>query len=542
MKIKAIVRNSVVLQSAALFCCFSALYILFPTSLPSQHYDSLSYAYSAEAAGSMPLLGNHPLGHVIFNLSLALSHSIGYQSRALPVCQIANSLISGLCVSILFILIALNFRVKNTYALGCAILFGLTYSYWRHAGTADIYNISILFLSLTWFFLTKETLGNHLQSISLAGIAASLALASHQLSAVILPAGAVFLLLKTTERAVKLKAVFVFLTVAAVGTICWYCLLGYIATSSFSPETLFLWAQGYMQIDNPTYGVHFSTNSIPIAWETLSNALLISMGAGRSQMVRNGLLIFLLLIVLLGIKENWSKNTTRRQVLIAFAVQCLLSWSIILWWEPYNTKFYLLSLLPWCITLAICCEAFDDMACRFFQTCKADRLGRGIKYFFFTILFLIAVLNINYGKMREYKAVAAFNDAFAVWRDHSNPDDVLITAGDLVPHLLFWGNRPNTIHLYRTLQQSRNSADKFYLLRKEIRQALCNNKTVLLAPAACMYIADEQLSVLRLSRQELCNFFHRYEMKAVFDYQNLINDAQEKVYKLALPGTEDCNS
>jgi hypothetical protein len=127
-----------------------------------------------------------------------------------------------------------------------------------------------------------------------------------------------------------------------------------------------------------------------------------------------------------------------------------------------------------------------------------------------------------------------------IWLDNSNPDDVIITAGDLIPQLRYWGKRPNTIFLYRSLQKSQTSSDNFYALRADINQALCSNRTVLITPAAVEYVADSDLSLVGVHREELRSYLYETARRGeiLFWYRNTWDGKILPVY--ALTGQEAC--
>jgi hypothetical protein len=163
----------------------------------------------------------------------------------------------------------------------------------------------------------------------------------------------------------------------------------------------------------------------------------------------------------------------------------------------------------------------------------------------FPALIAILVLATNFPVIWEQhnpkrEQTIAFHRAVDLWRLHSDPGSVIITAGDLIPHLLYWGERPRTVILYRSLQLSQASPDNFYELHIRINRALCEHRTVLMTPEAGETLTDNELSFVDISREELRTFFDEYTQKGeiVFWYENVFNGKRVPVYKMT--GTYDC--
>ena len=129
-------RKRVILIGILLSIIFAGLYISFPPSLLFQHFDSLSYAYLSEKLGIRMMMGNHPLGHFILNVTYELANSLGYSGRGLPWFQIANGALSGIGIGIFFVLGVTIYKFSKLTALGIAVILGSIYSYWYYAGTA----------------------------------------------------------------------------------------------------------------------------------------------------------------------------------------------------------------------------------------------------------------------------------------------------------------------------------------------------------------------------------------------------------------------
>jgi hypothetical protein len=155
----------------------------------------------------------------------------------------------------------------------------------------------------------------------------------------------------------------------------------------------------------------------------------------------------------------------------------------------------------------------------------------------FIILLLImgtVILSMNAPYTNGKEDPVVFNEALDVWMNNSSPNDVLITAGDLIPHLRFWGKRANTVYLYRSLQASQTFPDDFHDLRKKIHHAICTNHTVLITPTASEYVSDSELSLVGVTREDLRSFLDENARRGeiLFWYRNAFDDKLLPVYAL----------
>jgi hypothetical protein len=531
-RIISIPKLTLVLFASSLLC-----YLLFLPDIAYQPWDSLDYAYSTEAIGIITMRGNHPLGHVIHYLAFSLAKVLGYNGRALFITQIINSLAGSITVALFFWVLAYQLRVKTLSAFGCSIMLGVSYGFWFFTGTADIYTISLLFILLTWASLIHEvTLNNRLLPIA-SGIFTGISIVSHQLNILMIPMG-MFLILLTPGRRMNLKQrteqLIAFPVIATITFISGYVMLGFIATSSQSLLRVIGWARGYF--GDPTYGRYLNVEHFFDALSTASQTI-----------IKDGNLLILLTLLatmLFGLVFNKSLDENRRPIWIISTLQSLVTWILILWWEPQNMKFWILTLVPWILSLALSFEAVDSKF-------RDGRLGLNNNLTLvpraFPALIGILILAVNFPVIaRQHNPqnadAIAFHHAMDLWMQHSDTDSVLITAGDLVPHLLYWGDRPDTIILYRSLQVSQSSPDDFADLRTNINRALCEHRTVLLTPAASEFITDNELSVMSVSRESLRIFFNGYTQrgKIAFWYENRFDHKRVPVYTLT--NSEACNA
>lgn len=515
-----------------LLISFSSLYLLFPPDLASQPWDSLQYGYSTEVDGIRSIRGNHPLGHVILIAVFAFAKLLGYDGRALTIFQATNGILGGLIVTIFFVILVSIIKIRALYAIGFSLIVGSSNGFRFFAGAGDIYHLSILFSLLVWASLAFViTLKNQPFPV-LPGILTGLSILFHQLNSVLIPVGLVLILLTPASGAqakkTKIKQIVVFIGAASAVVVLGFLVLGFIATSSVSLPRVIGWMQGYF--GDPTYGRYLNREVFKTAWKTISQAVLFA-PQNKTEYLSRGILTALALIIFPGLWFRKSLDGGKRTIMAASALQCLISWPLILWWEPQNPKFWLLTLIPWMIVLALCFEAVETSLRSWLP-----KFGTGLSRSFILLPLIMGtvILSINAPYTSGKEDPVAFNEALDVWMNNSGPNDVLITAGDLIPHLRFWGKRPNTVYLYRSLQASQASPDDFDKLRTDIRQALCAHHTVLITPAADKYILDSELSLVGVSREEVRSFLDEYahQGEIVFWYRNVFDGKLLPVYAL----------
>jgi hypothetical protein len=529
-------RRFVLGTSLLLFISFASLYLFSPPSLALQPWDSLNYAYSTEVNGIRAIEGNHPLGHLVFDVIFLLVRQLGYAGRALKVFQIVNGILGGLIVAAFFAILVFIINIKPIYAFGFSVLLGASYSFWFFAGTGDIYHISTLSLLLVWASLAYGLTVKNIWLPIVSGMLTGFSILFHQLNVILIPVGLAFIVLTPdaggSARMIKVKRSLAFVGSACVVATLGYLWLGFIATSSFSLTHIVGWMRGYF--GDPTYGRYLSTEYLSTAWNTVSQMVLFSPW-NKVEMISSWLSAFLLLVTPIGLLTNHALDENERVILKASAIECLITWPFVLWWEPQNPKFWLLTLCPCIILVSLSLKALETRI-RNLTSTLGSQLGRAVSLL--PLILGMAVLAINLFYNYNGQDSPTFQDAMNVWLTNSGPNDVLITAGDFVPQLLYWGGRPNTVYLYRVLQASQTSTDSFSDLRKEMDQALCAGHAVLITPAASEYVPDNQLSWVGLSRENLRAFLYdnAHKGKIAFWYRDLFDNQLLPVYILTQSG------
>ena len=259
----------------------------------------------------------------------------------------------------------------------------------------------------------------------------------------------------------------------------------------------------------------------------------------RSRPIRTCILLVLAAVPVLGIANSRSLSRQQRSALGVALLQLAIAALLIFWWEPFNLKFWLLALLPWMIVVACGAEAVRLRLTPLLPASFSRHAGVVFCGFLVSISVLMLSFNLAFGIIGRSRPSQDYQQAMQAWLDHTGPNDVLITAGDLVPQLQFWENRPNTVNLYSSLLASRNTADPFADLKQRIDAALCRGDAVFLAPAAGDFMTESWLSVLALPRLTFRHFFATYAQEEVFAYHSGVVGADVPVYRIIGAGQCD---
>jgi hypothetical protein len=523
-------QKFVLVTGFLLFLLSTSLYLFFSPGLASQPWDSLEYAYAAEVKGITWVWGNHPLGHILFSLVFGLAKQLGYQGRALTIIQITNSLIGGLTVAIFFAALVSVIKVRPLVALGFSLILGASYTFWFFAGSGDVYHLAILFSLLAWIALAHELKVPKRRFLLLSGFFTGLSILSHQLNVVFIPVGMALILFAPNHENLakrgKIEGISLFAASALVVAVLGFLMIGFIATSSFSLLRIIGWMRGYF--GDPTYGRYLDIENFKAAWATISQALMLA-PRDKAEAINHALLVFFFFIMLVGLFLQKALDWRKRAILKASALQCLITGLLIVWWEPQNSKFWLLLLSPFIIFLAL---SFEVVRINIRNRLPALGKRPGFTIHLMLLFLGVFILAMNIQHIDGKQDALAFQESLELWLSHSGSEDILLTAGDLVPQLRFWGKRPNTVNLYRSLQESQNSADDFSDLRAQIDQALCARRTVLITPEASTYLTEYELSLVDVSRDELRSFLEENARKGqvVFWYRNAIDGKLLPVY------------
>jgi len=507
--------------AACLALAFTVIYGVVAPSVEHQNWDSLSYASASEGTPYTAILGNHPLPHVVFDSVIGAARACGYDGRALRVLLWFNAVLAGIAVGVIFILGAGVIGAGVPAGLGMALLFGASSGLLRYAGTADIYAMTLLLASASWLALARAarsgTAGSWLRWGCLVGVAVLV----HQFNVLLAPVGAA-VALRGERRRLRNTALFAAAVTLTMGL--GYGLSGWLATRSLSPVAIFKWFAGYF--GSGAYGMYLRFDYVPVAAEALYHTLACR-GWGTAAILAHAMLIAgVALLGLRALPALARGDRTQRFLLAAALTHCLLSWILVLWYEPWNPKFWLVTFVPACVFLMAGAGS----------RLPAGSSGGNVLLRLFGLLplacggFLLA-FNIWYQGLPQRVDSPAYKEAIDAWVSHTTPHDMLMTVGDLTAQLRFRENRPYaaTPDLFA---RNPSAADPFGAVREKIAERHRAGRNVYVAEPVGRYV----WSVLRRagapSGNEVDDFLASYEREQAFSYQNTIDGSETPVCRL----------
>jgi len=358
-------------RSALQILLFIFTFLLYLATLTSVHtFDALSYVTSVERKPWTEVFHPHhlaygPLGAVALHLGRLLGYTGG---AALPM-QLLNAFAGSLGVA-LFLGLVRRVTGRADVALAAALLLGGAYAYWYYAVEIEVYTVAALFLILCLDLLVQPGRWTTRRVLALAGAQAG-AILFHQTNVLLCAPIAIYALadlrggvaltpqpplplrrergsrdsdvpsppprsvLRPWLRRWALYALALALAVAVP-----YAIVG-VAISGFRSWAAFAsWLTEYARTG--WWGGPITAQK----WAGL--------GAGLSETLAQpgGALLWLLLAGLLVLHLRWLAAAPR--VLVGALAAWLLVYGVFfLWWEPDNIEFWIASLPPALLLVAL---------------------------------------------------------------------------------------------------------------------------------------------------------------------------------------------
>ena len=523
--------RSTIIAAVVLTLIFASGYTLLHPAMSQQGWDSLNYAFKIETYGTRAIHGNHPLGHLFQNAALWAARSVGYAGDVFPVFLVVSGLFAGAAVGTIFLILHTLLNIEFRNAFGLAFLFGSSYGLWRYTGTADIYSYALFWAAMAWLFLIYQMRSGKTSAIGLSGVFVGLAVLTHQFNFLIALCGAYLIFRQSKDN---IRAAFgkicIFLSCAGLTTIAGYLLMGYFCKSLDSFDAIFAWSRGHLS--NPTHYRHFGITNIRTLFTTFLRVVLYNSSNWHFEIFKAPLVIMLMGILITAFRR-YPNLAAPKKILFASAVlNCFIGALLVLWWEPGNLKFPLLLSVPGILALACGADQVESKISNIIRFVLPKGHKIISKNMFAILGVLILAFNLWAAVLKDHKPNESLETRIAKWIDYSTGDSVLITAGDLVAHLRYRNDRPNTLSIYHLLLKNKDSSDKFGLIRNEIDMALNSGETVLLAPAVVDYINENKLEKACVERDSLRKFLASYDSEAAFTYENQIDGKTTAVCRL----------
>lgn len=241
--------RSVVLFTLAVLAC----YLLTPTF--DYYWDGITFSLQIErvAQGARPALLFHQ-NHLLYNaagyLLLAALRAVDSAARALPLMQVANSVIGAVSVGVFYRIVEVIARSRYV-ALVSAIALAFSAIWWKLATDVNAYMLSLLLILLC----ARNLLGAKPRWY-LAGMALTGAMLIHELAALFYPAAMVAVFTNPEARDKKRFALWASL-LAWGTTVAVYYLCAFSARGITWPLSVISWA-----LSNQS-GVSPSLNPLP---------------------------------------------------------------------------------------------------------------------------------------------------------------------------------------------------------------------------------------------------------------------------------------
>jgi len=505
---------------------FAVLLWVCAPSRQHQNWDSLSYSSDADSPDAWAIIGNHPLTHMVWRLVMDAARAAGYEGRALPVLILVNCFLSGVTVGLLFYLLRVHLRCPLSGGLGLASLFGSTAVMMRYSGSADIYSLSVLASALVWVLLVRCAMADRVSLWRWAGVGAAsgVAVLAHQVHVLLVPIAAWAAWVRSSRRTQATAACL--LTAGAVGGL-GYLLAAHLTIGTASLIDLRRWFSGYVGVSS--YGLWLSPRHIPRAVSALGLSFLAFGWGGLLPWARAVLFGLLLLLPVVSIVCRGHRDRRRGLIVGISLFQIMGTWGLLQWHEPWTEKFWLLAHVPFIVLLGALWGGGDPD--REMNGHRSAVWRAAPSWLALVLVGTILAFNVWTRGIPQRCDTDEFVVALETWVAHTQPGDLIVTAGDLTHHLRFLENRPYAEPM-DSIVRSPEAENKFAFMQARISEAFARGDNVWVAGNVHDYLWTFLLESGNISRAEIKDFFDQYEREAAFVYRNDIDGRETQVYRL----------
>jgi hypothetical protein len=315
--------------------------------------------------------------------------------------------------------------------------------------------------------------------------------------------------------------------------------LGWLATGHASPLHAWAWMAGYLDgAGESSFGRYFSFAFVREAAAEFAGAFAPKGWNGRTRLAQAVLVGGALIVLCWSAVCAWwaaPADGRRRCVQCVALGQSALTWLLALWWEPWNPKYYLFALYPLAFAVAAGLGAHAAGP----PTASAISWPqRGLALVRAALVPVLAAMLVAYNLAMvaapQRSETPAFRAGMDAWLQHSTPDDLLLTSGDLVPHLRFWAGRPKAARLALYVMPGGGASAGVERLRSAIETELAAGHRVLVAANAADFLAGKVLDhvggggTVDRARELLAS----YRREPAFTYVNDLDGAETVIYRL----------
>jgi hypothetical protein len=436
---------------AALFLLTFAIYL---TTLTQVHtFDALSYVTSVERKPWTQVFHPHHLAYGPLGvLALHAGRALGYAGGAALPMQLVNAIAGALGMA-LFYAIVRRVTQRDDLALASALLLGGGYAYWYYAVEIEVYTVAALFLIVCLSIFTQPGWWRSRRSLLMLGLAQAGAVLFHQTNVLLCGPVLIFALYdlrsgksqeSRTENQLNgswfsvlgswLQRWWLYALTLALMVVLPYLFVGVVVSGFRSWAAFDAWLTEYARTG--WWGGPITAQK----WAGLAAGL-----ADTLAQPGGALLGFLLLGLLL---------TYRRSLLFGPhpLVAGLLAWLLVygaffLWWEPDNIEFWIASMPPALLLLALALRG-------------TRRWGPGA---WLALAMGVAAAGVNYGAIAR-RGDAATDLQRLVARElaaRSQPADLLLVPDGLLElYLPYYEQHDNFLSLNQALFDNGDDWDR----------------------------------------------------------------------------------
>jgi hypothetical protein len=210
----------------------------------------------------------------------------------------------------------------------------------------------------------------------------------------------------------------------------------------------------------------------------------------------------------------------RRRLAWAAVAQIAAGGLLVQWWMPWSEKIWLPLLVP---VMALAALGLSLLQERLPNVLPALAAASGAG--------LLLAHNAWFAAMPQARDTAVFRAALDTWVRHTQPQDTLVTAGDLTPHLTFWHRRFATIPTV-TLYLRTPQGSGLDLYHARFREARAQGHEVYAAFALTNYLFEEVATLRDLTPAQVATIFEPYEWEPAFVYTNDTDESATQVFRL----------
>jgi hypothetical protein len=441
---------------------FLGALLLYLTTLTQVHtFDALSYITSVERKPWTELFHPHHLAYgPLGALALALGRALGYTGGAALPLQLLNAVAGAAGVALFFVIVR---RVTRRPELGCAaaLLLGASYAYWYYAVEIEVYTVAALFLLLCLSLLVELIERPTRRGMLLLGVAQGGAVLFHQTNVLFCIPALVTLvaanrpdmaqLARVGARQLVAYALALALTVGLP-----YLFVGVVVSGFRGWGDFAAWLTEYARTG--WWGGPITARK----WADLG------MGLADTLAQPSGALLWLLLAGLLVLHLRRLRSGARPLV-AGLAAWLLVYGAFFLWWEPDNVEFWIASLPPTLLLLALALRG-------------ARRWGPEV---WIALVVAATALGMNYDAIaRRGDAATDLQRRIARELDaRSRPSDLLLIPDGLLElYLPYYEGHDNFLSLNQVLFDANGDWERACAtVRKRVGGALHAGATALIA-------------------------------------------------------------